>query len=963
MQEWTMTPTLDSLLENWNKHREKTMSMLNVKHEISFLLLNVSSLNMYLLDVFKLIDSVSSPIVVLTGTHHDDSTVRLFSTHFSNLNVYSTKGSNAFGGVLVAVHKSIPVKRVSRFSNVANLIVLEIGVTGETFQLVACYSPPCEPLPLLVFDEIFQCNSNTIIMGDLNAKHVSWSKSVENHKGRSLYAWLCSSSCNFSLETVNKFISTSTRSNATIDLILAPPHMFSTSFAVLPSIGSDHYPVVWYPSFKMSSLHVRHPVKRTYWSLLKRFLTFTTSYWITLGTSMTNSIEFFSLYERFLSLIAARLTFVSFCKSFKPSLSSYLNELIERKRYCLKLFRKFRHPYFAIVLRTFGNTIRKELFLYKRQSWQNYCKSLNELDTRSFWRKAKRLFSICTPPIEGFIINNNIVSLPMEMCTAARNFYEEQFSKHQNTKAPIEIEAAAVNEKIEDELNNNRPQSPRITFHHIRKAISSLKNKNSAGIDDVSNHILKLLPSGHLQIILSSFNTFACSYQNPAHWHIAKMILLTKTKSGIVTLDETRPISLLPCFSKIYEKCFLVHLRKWVDDQGILPEEQSGFRPGHNMAVRLVSMIDQIGQSLSKNTAAAALFVDFKSAFNQLWYFGLWIKLRRLECPSHIIAWLRKYLSGRSAYVEIKGEQSPKFFLFKGVPQGSCIGPVLFILYHYDILDSLTIIHWRHLFADDLSIVFSPSSLLSSSGMINLLAEQITGVLNRLIIYSTTWKQEINLKKTYWTLFHRQVSPRIPPIICNGYTIEHLKNVKYLGTHLDAKLSFTTHINYIKDKIRKNVNVFKRLTSSRMTSEKVNYRLFNAYIRPYYQSLFNIYPILTVNKQKQLEAMNRQIFRKIHQWSDATNIEIESLPKYKSFTELADTHWDNLTSTILRTNPRVLEDFLQHKLSIIYLKEYFTNPALAKEKRSIFDRGRTRNNIKSLLNGGLLSLFDHVLCF
>ncbi|CAF5217629.1 unnamed protein product, partial [Rotaria magnacalcarata] len=153
------------------------------------------------------------------------------------------------------------------------------------------------------------------------------------------------------------------------------------------------------------------------------------------------------------------------------------------------------------------------------------------------------------------------------------------------------------------------------------------------------------------------------------------MVLLTKTKSGIVSLDNTRPISLLPCFSKVYEKCFLVHLRKWVDDQGILPEEQSGFRPGHNMAVRLVSMIDQIGQSLSKNTAAAALFVDFKSAFNQLWYFGLWIKLRRLECPSHIIAWLRKYLSGRSAYVEIKGVRSPEFLLFKGVPQGSCIGP------------------------------------------------------------------------------------------------------------------------------------------------------------------------------------------------------------------------------------------------------------------------------------------------
>ena len=326
---------------------------------------------------------------------------------------------------------------------------------------------------------------------------------------------------------------------------------------------------------------------------------------------MSNTIEFFCLYERFLALIAARLTFVSFCKSYKPSLPTYFIELIERKRY------------FAVALRTFSKIIRKELVLHNRQSWSNYCRTLNELDTRSFWKKTKRHFVTRTPSIEGFLVNSNIVALPLEMCAVAQKFYEEQFAKHENSMTPIEIEAAAVSENIDEELQKNHPQFPQIKYHHIHKAISSLKNKNSTGIDGVSNHILKLLPSGHLQILLSSFNAFASAYQTPAHWQVAKMVLLSKTKSGIVTLDETRPISLLPCFSKINEKCFLVHLRKWVDDQGILPEEQSGFRPGHNMGVRLVSMIDQIGQSLSKNTAAAALFVDFKSAFNQLWYNGL----------------------------------------------------------------------------------------------------------------------------------------------------------------------------------------------------------------------------------------------------------------------------------------------------------------------------------------------------
>jgi hypothetical protein len=162
----------------------------------------------------------------------------------------------------------------------------------------------------------------------------------------------------------------------------------------------------------------------------------------------------------------------------------------------------------------------------------------------------------------------------------------------------------------------------------------------------------------------------------------------------------------------------VIHFRQWINEQGILPAEQSGFRPGHNMAVRLVGIIDQIGQSLSKKTAAAALFVDFRTAFNQLWFNGLCLKSNNLECPMHLIAWLRHYLRGRKAYIDIKNTSPSMFNLLKSVPQGSCIGPVLFVVYHHDILEALSTIHWKHLFADDLAIIFSPSSSMSSSNMI-----------------------------------------------------------------------------------------------------------------------------------------------------------------------------------------------------------------------------------------------------
>ena len=705
------------------------------------------------------------------------------------------------------------------------------------------------------------------------------------------------------------------------------------------------------------------PIGRLRWKLFEIFLTFTCSYWQSLGTTMNHSTTYFTLYERFLSFCSSRFTTISFVKSIKPSLPHDVISMIEHKQLILNLFRRTRHPYYAVALRDISKIVQKVVFNHKRNSWLSYCKSLNDCNIKNFWLKMKRHFNSRTAPIEGFIVNNNVISTPKEMCLIAKDYYEDQFSSHSFSQSAIESEARRIDATIEDELSSQPPVPLSFTYDQLNQSIASLKNKLSTGTDGVSNKILKLLPRNHRGLVLKCFNNFTSILQTPPHWHVAKMILLLKTKSKVANIDETRPTSLLPCFSKLFEKCFMIHFRKWIHDQGILPDEQSGFRPGHNMAVRLVSIIDQIGQSLAKNTAAAALFVDFRTAFNQLWFDGLWVKLHHLHCPMQLIAWLRHYLKGRSAYIDIKNESSSLFNLSKGVPQGNCIGPVLFIIYHYDVLEALSTIHWKHLFADDLAILISSSPTMSSQNLIHALTEEIKQVLRRLIDYSIKWKQPINYNKTFWTLFHRQVDPKIIEIRCKGHTIKHVNKFKYLGTILDAKLTFNAHIDYIKSKIRKNLNIFKRLASSRMLSDEVNYRLHNAYIRPHLQSLLNIYPILSTYKKKQLEGFNRQFFRTIHYWYDARNIEIENLPRFRSIDKLTHKHWKNLFTTILNTNPSIIQDYIQHKMSILYLNEYLTNPCLIKERRKIFNKGRIRNNVLKLMSETYRSLFDLVLGF
>jgi hypothetical protein len=540
-QEWSNAPSLDVLLERWTNYREKSISLMNSRQNISLLLLNVASLNRYLVEVFNLIQSTSPPIIILNGTYHDDDTTKRFSSHTFNYNVFTSKGSNAFGGVLIAVHKSIQCRRRDEFIHCNNLIVLQLSSGADVFQLVTCYSPPSEPIPFEIFDRILRFNPNTIFTGDLNAKHKSWSNSIENQKGNLLFNWLSQAGIHSSLEIINKYAATSTRSNATIDLIIGPSNLASSPFSVLQSIGSDHHPVLWKPPLKILASHNKIPIKRTNWKALDLFVTYVGNYWQDLGEQMAHSVTFFSLYEKFLSLCSARFTIVTRCHSIKPSLPLHIIQMIEQKRLYLQAFRRTRHPFFSLMLRDLSRQVQKALFQHKRQSWSKYCNSLNECDTKLFWRKIKRHFKSGAASIDGFKCNNNIIVDPVEMCSIAKNYYETQFASHPLSHSKIETEAADLDIEIDNVLKNNPPESIVINYLDLKRSISSLKNKNSTGVDGVSNRIIKSLPPNHLSFILKCFNNFAGSLETPPQWHIAKMILLSKTKSSIIPIDDTRP--------------------------------------------------------------------------------------------------------------------------------------------------------------------------------------------------------------------------------------------------------------------------------------------------------------------------------------------------------------------------------------------------------------------------------------
>ncbi|CAF4159733.1 unnamed protein product [Rotaria magnacalcarata] len=171
--EWTTVSTLDNMLKKWDIRRQQTIGILNVINDLPFLLLNISSLKLHLYDLLELLNSLHVYVIALNGTRHDNDALKYFSMHLKKFQVFYQKGWIAIGDVLIATHCSIPVQGVTSFNNNCNLIVLDLGNSSNQIQLTTCYSPPNENLPLILLNDILRRNSNTILLGDLNAKHDS----------------------------------------------------------------------------------------------------------------------------------------------------------------------------------------------------------------------------------------------------------------------------------------------------------------------------------------------------------------------------------------------------------------------------------------------------------------------------------------------------------------------------------------------------------------------------------------------------------------------------------------------------------------------------------------------------------------------------------------------------------------------------------------------------------------------
>lgn len=329
--------------------------------------------------------------------------------------------------------------------------------------------------------------------------------------------------------------------------------------------------------------------------------------------------------------------------------------------------------------------------------------------------------------------------------------------------------------------------------NEILRILNKCKPKTSKGHDNISTKLLKCLGTSVCLPLSIVINKSLANGKVPDSLKLAKVIAIHKSKSKD-EFTNYRPISLLPSVSKLLEKIVHKRLMFFFESYDLLYDNQYGFRPNRSTVDAVTKLLTDINSSLNNNNMSLSVFLDLSKAFDTIDHNILLNKLNFYGIRGIAYDWFRDYLTNRRQYVEYRGARSTTQNITCGVPQGSVLGPLLFIIYTNDLPDALT--HAKSiLFADDTTLYISDNNL-------NRLYTEMNEELDVLTDWFKANKLSLNISKTKYMLFSNILNLKEPTTLClSGVTIESCHSMKFLGIFIDDKLKWDSHINYVSKKV------------------------------------------------------------------------------------------------------------------------------------------------------------------
>jgi hypothetical protein len=452
-----------------------------------------------------------------------------------------------------------------------------------------------------------------------------------------------------------------------------------------------------------------------------------------------------------------------------------------------------------------------------RENYDN--KIVNELansaliNPKKWWDLTKKVLGIARTQIPSMLYNGEVLTSDKDKAQAFNETYLRS--------STLEDEHKQLPEDPDPPEEQSHIEDFDITEQEVIDILKGINPNKAYGPDGISPRLLREAGRSIASSLARLFNLSLRTGIFPAIWKQANVLPIFK-KDDPGTTTNYRPVSLLSRLSTIFERIVFKHLFNYFREHFLISIWQSGFLPGTSTVTQLIELYDQFCKAIDDRKEVRIIFLDISKAFDRVWHRGLLHKLRKCGIRGRLLVWLTDYLKDRQQRVVINGQVSDWGRVGAGVPQGSVLGPLLFLIFINDLTHVIRHCEIR-LFADDTCLFIEVNDPTETHN-------QLQADLEYIQKWSEDWLVNFSPAKSKELILSlKRNKPDHPPVNLDNHPIQRVNSHKHLGVSITSDLKWTAQVMDMAKKACKQLNVLRPLKHSldRSTLEK----LYFAFVR------------------------------------------------------------------------------------------------------------------------------------
>ena len=465
---------------------------------------------------------------------------------------------------------------------------------------------------------------------------------------------------------------------------------------------------------------------------------------------------------------------------------------------------------------------RKIIKNAKKNAWKEFISKINkDTSVKEIFQYIKRIKGKNSARPICLLINGNIIDDPKEIADNIAEHFSN-VSDDQNYTPAYRVNKIQNEHPINFDSNTQFEYNEPFTMAELKYVLGSVKG-TSAGPDGIRYEMIKNIRNIELSKILQFYNDIWETQTFPKHWSEAITIPILKTGKDPKDPSSYRPIALTNVLCKLMERLVNNRLKNQLEKQNLLNNSQSGFRRNRSTFDNLIKLENDIQISKTHNEYTMALFLDIEKAFDMCSRWGILKKMHNMGLRGKLPIFVENFMKNRSFRVKVNNSFSNIKVQKNGVPQGSVLSPTLFIIMINDILDNPPEGIKLSLYADDVAIWISSSSL-------QYCKNQIQKALNILQTWSNKWGLKFSAQKTKAMVFtiKRNILVKHKNLLklkIDNNEIEFVNNFKFLGLHFDSKLKWNIHIKNLQNSLISSINLLKIIRGNNWGADRHSLRM------------------------------------------------------------------------------------------------------------------------------------------